>query len=97
MRLRTTEATIIKQTVRKFFGNEAKVFLFGSRTDNSKKGGDIDLYIETAVKENLFQKKVHLIQKLYEQLGEQKIDVVVNNFTNSLPIHKVARNEGILL
>lgn len=97
MRLQSKEVTVIKQAVRKFFGNDAKVFLFGSRADNTKKGGDIDLYIETNSKESLFQKKISLIQNLYEQLGEQKIDVVINNFTHPLYIHKIARKEGILL
>jgi hypothetical protein len=28
------------------YGGETRIFLFGSRTDDSKKGGDIDLYIQ---------------------------------------------------
>lgn len=97
MRLESREVEEIKQVAKECFGIETKVYLFGSRTDNNKKGGDIDLYIETTAKENLFDKKIKMLQMLYERLGEQKIDIVVNNYANPLYIHKVAREEGIIL
>jgi predicted nucleotidyltransferase len=97
VRLQTKEATAIKQAVQNIFGKGSKVFLFGSRVDDTKKGGDIDLYIETTAHKDLFKKKIALLQKLYEQLDEQKIDVVINDFTRSLYIHEVAREEGFLL
>ncbi|MDT0647424.1 nucleotidyltransferase domain-containing protein [Zunongwangia sp. F260] len=97
MRLKSSEIEEIKQVAKECFGTGAKVYLFGSRTDNTKKGGDIDLYIETTAKENLFDKKIKMLRMLYERLGEQKIDIVVNNHTKPLYIHKVAREEGIIL
>lgn len=97
MRLTAKEVVDIKQVAKDCFGTGTKVFLFGSRTDNNKKGGDIDLYIETFAKENLFDKKVKMLRMLYERLGEQKIDIVVNNYTTPLYIHEVARKEGIIL
>lgn len=97
MRIQEKEAHIIKNAVQNIFGQAAEVFLFGSRADDSKKGGDIDLYIETQTEENIFRKKIDLIRVLYKLLGEQKIDIVINNFTDSLYIHEVARNEGIRL
>lgn len=75
----------------------AKVYLFGSRTNDKRKGGDIDLYIETTTGKNIFDKKVKMLRMLYERLGEQKIDIVINNKATSLYIHNVARKEGILL
>ena len=47
MRLSNDSMLTIKQAVTLIFGKDAKVYLFGSRTDDAKKGGDIDLYIET--------------------------------------------------
>lgn len=44
MRLTGLEVSAIKESVRSF-DPEAKVFLFGSREDDSKKGGDVDLFI----------------------------------------------------
>lgn len=97
MRLKSEHAQYIKQTAKNLFGREAKVYLFGSRTDDQKKGGDTDLYIETEVKEGLFDKKIKMLQALHDKLGEQKIDIVINNFTSTLYIYEVARREGVLL
>ncbi len=75
MRLSKQEIKIIKKNATKIFG-ECKVFLFGSRVDDSKKGGDIDLYIIAKRKENLFVKKAKL-QVLLEDLLEKPVDVIV--------------------
>lgn len=71
--------------------------LFGSRADDNKRGGDIDLYIETAEKESLLDKKVKLLVRLNRELGEQKIDVVVNNFSVEKDIFTIARSTGVWL
>jgi predicted nucleotidyltransferase len=97
MRLKLQDAEFIKQAAKFHFGKEAKIYLFGSRVFDDRKGGDIDLYIETNRKVGLFDKKVKLLQALYEKLGEQKIDIVINNFTSSLYIYEVAQKEGRLL
>jgi predicted nucleotidyltransferase len=97
MRLKSEQARSIKQIAKNIFGDDSKVYLFGSRTDDDKKGGDIDLYIETSTKENIYRKKIEMLKELYENFGEQKIDIVLNNFRADLYIYKVARDEGILL
>ncbi|MDD2774356.1 MAG: nucleotidyltransferase domain-containing protein [Gallionella sp.] len=48
MHLTTQQQTIIRATVAEIFGMDARVWLFGSRVDASKRGGDIDLLIETS-------------------------------------------------
>jgi predicted nucleotidyltransferase len=95
MRLKQSEIDEIKKVVRDCFGNSSQVYLFGSRVDDSKKGGDIDLYIETESKDDIFEKKIRLLVELKKKLGERKIDVVINNFTNYKIIFDVAKNEGI--
>jgi predicted nucleotidyltransferase len=97
MRLKPNQVHSIKQITKHIFGEGSKVYLFGSRTDDDKKGGDIDLYIEPSVKEDLYRKKIKLLKELYKNFGEQKIDVVLNNFRADLYIYKVAKDEGILL
>ncbi len=75
MRLTTFEIQSILNTFYEVFG-DGKVYLFGSRLDETKKGGDIDLYFDVESKENLHKKKIDFLVKLQEKIGEQKIDIV---------------------
>lgn len=77
MRLTEDQIQLINQTARERFGNTVKVFLFGSRTDDNKRGGDIDLLIKTQ-KESLasLQNKLLFIVDLKTKIGDRKIDVV---------------------
>ena len=56
-------------------------YLFGSRTDDNKKGGDIDLLLKPGDKINdvgLFDKKISFIIKLKQNIGDRKIDVLID-------------------
>ena len=75
MRLSIFEIQSILNTFHEVFAN-GKVYLFGSRVDDTKKGGDIDLYFEVENQENLFDKKIDFLVKLQSKIGEQKIDIV---------------------
>jgi predicted nucleotidyltransferase len=97
MRLTEYQINLIKNFALQFFGNNTKIYLFGSRADDNKKGGDIDIYIETEVRENILDKKIGMLLELEKKLGQRKIDIVINNFSNYQPIYDVARKEGILL
>ena len=97
MRIREENITIIKTITKENFGGNAKVYLFGSRVDDKKRGGDIDLYIETDIKENILDRKLKMLVEIKRFLGEQKIDIVINNFLNDKYIFHVARKEGIRL
>ena len=97
MRLSEFQIELIKNLSHRFFGKNAKVYLFGSRADDNKKGGDIDIYIETDIKENVFDKKIGMLVELEKKIGQRKIDLVVNNFANHLPIYEIAKKEGIIL
>ena len=97
MRLKKEHIESIKNIAIDTFGNNVSIYLFGSRVDDSKKGGDIDLYLETDTKEELFEKKIAMLTNLKKAIGEQKIDLVINNFSTEKFIFKVAKEEGILL
>lgn len=46
MRLSEQQCSVIRTAVAENFGVDANVWLFGSRLDDTARGGDIDLYIE---------------------------------------------------
>ncbi|MCK5869278.1 MAG: nucleotidyltransferase domain-containing protein, partial [Methyloprofundus sp.] len=56
---------------------EVDVYLFGSRTDNSKKGGDIDLAVDVDLtREEFKQQKIKFIMTMIKQGLELKVDIV---------------------
>jgi len=95
MRLNDKYIQIIKNSFQQVFG-EGEIYLFGSRVDDSKKGGDIDLYLIVKDKSDLFRKKLQFLAKIKKALGEQKIDVVFNIDKDRL-IEQEAKKWGIKL
>jgi hypothetical protein len=99
VRLKPWEIEIIQIAFRSAFPKGDHLWLFGSRVDLVKKGGDIDLYIET---QELDVKKLNSYQNdLYKNLlmglGEQKIDVVVKFGEAELLIYQEAKANGVQL
>lgn len=98
MRLSKQQADIITREAKDIFGPDACVKLFGSRMDDNKRGGDIDLLIELP---HPFTQSVlasaKLEARLMQTLGMQKIDVLISapNLT-ATPIHAIA-SQGIRL
>ena len=45
MRLNQHQIEALKRLGTEIFGEQAKLMLFGSRADDSRRGGDIDLYV----------------------------------------------------
>jgi len=88
------ELNAIKETFLDVF-KSGEIFLFGSRVDDAKRGGDIDLYISATKKEALVKRKIDFLVKLKRKIGEQKIDVVLDRGQNN-PIDRVAK-KGVLL
>ena len=76
-----------------------KLWLFGSRVDLKKRGGDIDFYIETQFKtyEQVYRARVDFVFDLCEEIGHQRIDVVVKYTDFKLLIHDEARSTGVRL
>lgn len=95
MRLSENYVSTIKKYFKTVF-NEGEIYLFGSRVDDNKKGGDIDLYLKVSNKENLFEKKIKFLSKIKRDLGEQKIDIIFNQDKNRL-IEQEALKWGIKL
>jgi len=95
MRLSQRYIDVIKSRFKEFF-NDGDIYLFGSRVDDNKKGGDIDLYLVLKEHTNIFEKKIKFLSRVKRELGEQKIDIVFNQDQNRL-IEKEAMRWGIKL
>lgn len=75
MRLTKDEVNTIKNSVLSL-DQHADVYLFGSRVDDSKRGGDIDLLI---VSEKLNKHDLRKIRwQFFDRFGEQKMDLVLD-------------------
>jgi predicted nucleotidyltransferase len=101
MRLSTDEREAIVEAIRQTFGAGAKTWLFGSRTDDRKRGGDIDLLVESLQPEaESVRLALQAIGRIQRAIGEQKIDLVVTDGSpekEGLLIIKNARQQGVPL
>lgn len=93
MRLKDFEQAAILSTVKSLDQN-ARVYLFGSRVDDSKKGGDIDLLVMSDKLTSDDKRAIKM--KLYERIGEQKIDIVLAA-DDTDPFVKLAFETGVEL
>jgi len=96
MRLTNFEINSIKKAFLETF-EEGKIYLFGSRIDDTKRGGDIDLYLCPSKKfdDERVRRRDFLI-KLDEYIGEQKIDAIMAKDETRL-IEQEALRTGIEL
>ena len=101
MRLNSLEIQTLKQAERDCFDADAVVRVFGSLLDDSRKGGDIDLLIDTALTDPAEIVRAHsrFLARVYARLGEQKIDLLIDfsHRQTALPVYQVARENGVVL
>lgn len=96
MRLTDFEQKEIKKAFIDVFGS-GEIYLFGSRVDDTKRGGDIDLYLCPDSKfEDERERKINFLIRLDLTIGEQKIDVVMAKDKNRT-IEQVALRDGVKL
>jgi len=98
MRLTQKEQQAIKEIFLDIFAG-GDICLFGSRVDDAKRGGDIDLYImpqERLPISTLLDKKIDFLVKLKEKIGDQKIDILISRDQNR-PIEQEALKNGVRL
>ena len=74
MRLATEEQSVIRHAIA-LADADAHVYLFGSRADDTAKGGDIDLLVLS--KKIDIMAKLDILTQLHQQLGERKVDIAI--------------------
>lgn len=98
MRLEPFEVEAIRHAARHAFGEEAVVRLFGSRVDDERRGGDIDLHIETEPEIDEWRARGAFEQRLFARIEEQRVDVIVRRRGAPLAgIDQIAHRDGVIL
>lgn len=94
MRLAEDEIETLKNKLYSF-SKKAQLYLFGSRLDDTKKGGDIDLLV---VSDEITNKEIRLLRiEFFKKFGEQKLDIVLDNGKSSNPFVQHIRQKAVLL
>jgi predicted nucleotidyltransferase len=93
MRITQDEKKVLIQAVQNLDRN-AKIWLFGSRVDDTKKGGDIDIAILSDKIGRLDRIKIR--QDIIALLGEQKLDIVVSSDGRD-PFFRLAIENGVCI
>ena len=95
MRLTASQIETIRDTAQRNFGADASVWLFGSRVDDTRRGGDVDLYVESTRKSTLLPAlrcKIALEDSL-----DLHVDLIVKEPGKDKPIYRLAKTQGVQL
>jgi predicted nucleotidyltransferase len=75
MRLDTNEVQTIREEIRQT-DPAAEIYLYGSRADDSARGGDIDLWVRST--RITYRDTLRLLTRIQDRIGWQKIDLTIN-------------------
>ena len=95
MRLSASEIAAIREEIGRLDPN-AGVYLYGSRVDDTARGGDVDLLI---ISDTLgFQEVLRLRIRILDRIGWQQLDLVVRRRDQvNEPLAAMARETGVKL
>ena len=95
IRLNSRYITTIKSLAKRYF-NTNKVYIFGSRADMGKKGGDIDIFLQTDTGKNLLERKIAFLREFEKECGEQRVDLVVRSKNDAVhEIDQAVKERGV--
>lgn len=99
MRLTPDQVAAIKEATREAFGENAVVRLFGSRIDDSERGGDIDLHVELDPPADEWRARARFDDVLFRQIEPQKVDLILTKRDGHTPrgFERIAYRDGIVL
>lgn len=99
MRLTPQQIADIRLSAAQCAGASARVWLFGSRVHDDRRGGDVDLLLELDEPvEQPARLAASLAARVSRQMHGRKVDVLIKapNLAQ-LPIHQIALAEGVPL
>lgn len=91
MRLSSHQSQLICKQIHQYLGDSAAIWLFGSRIDDHKKGGDVDLYVEAPPHRLLDEIRCKI--KLEESL-DMPVDLIVRDQADISIISGIAKTQG---
>jgi len=99
MRLTNYQIQAIRRLAREVAGDQARVRVFGSRLDDTARGGDLDLMLELPEPvDNPALISARMAAKVSRTMSGRKVDVLLSAPNLMwLPIHDIAFKEGQLL
>ena len=95
MRLTPDQAQAIRQRIHTHMGQHARIWLFGSRVDDSRRGGDVDLHVEPETAPDLTA-RLRCKSELADAL-DLNVDLIVQQPDQDLPIYRIAKRSGLRL
>ena len=95
MRLTPDQADAIRQRIHKHMGSQTRIWLFGSRVDDSRRGGDVDLYVEPESPPGLVASL--LCKSALADALDLNVDLIVRTPGRDLPIYQIATQRGVQL
>ena len=95
MRLTTERVETIRQRIQRHMGPHARIWLFGSRVDDNRRGGDVDLYVEPETPPGLVD-RLRCRSALADAL-DLNVDLIVQQPGRDLPIYRLAKQSGVAL
>ena len=81
MRITAYQRQVILESSKEIFGDDVEVRLFGSRADDTKKGGDIDLFVDLPFVDPMkTEKSLKFSSMICRKLGDLiDVDVVIKD------------------
>lgn len=100
MRLEQHERAGIISAIEGFIDQQpGKLYLYGSRVDDTLRGGDIDLLLLVSDPhvDSINSVTHHVLAEIKGCIGDRKIDLIVAGFSDDNPFIKVILPKAILL
>jgi predicted nucleotidyltransferase len=95
MRLTPQQIDTIKATVHIVLGAYARVSLFGSRLDDQRRGGNVDLLVEAEHEPGLLQRAS--LKNQLESTLQLPVDIVAASFTRPSAFARMAKAQALPL